>query len=681
MPPTLAIITPRVTGALVTAPTTYTVRIGGNSYIPHVSVEIDTYNAGTGIWSPIAGPVLTDSTGTAVLTAPLSGVGFFQIVGGGTSLGLSQIPYDTTGGSGPGVFPAAPTGTPPATSSPYPTGTAAKGAITTTAPATSASNVIQMPAGIKTSDPQFVPVLNDRLRQLAQATSAASSGGLTVGTHAARLATSAAKAGLGAQFLETDPTRNALYYVAQPSGGAFQWRLAFAMGTGTLADRPADLNALDVGFAYLATDTTASATWSGSAWAPLDAVAPLVSCTHAQRIAADPNPFDAANYANGQLLFETDRGYTYRALTARWIYYAGVYRVTAAALNALVTATTDPLTSRDTGALFYTTDYGHLSRYNESGALEWAPGAIADRAGSLLFSATDPTLDPQVPANAWLLCAGGSVTIQNPGRLDRQRHGSGQRSRDRARVDRQTLYPPLVQNATSAQMEVRVESPFPAWAWPSVWQWAATFRDRVFDDSSPQTLDAWVTYAEAQQRLGQSWAVWRDGDLGGFVLAMPASISSMRVHCVFKRDFWGRETTQTALQLVLTALFSGSCTKVISFPFADNLTVLSFLKRLGFRKEGRLRQQTLRKGQPVDLIAVGILKEEFYATIRTHRSGDVDPGVNLRIEPVGPDEHPNADLHSGPTSAADVDGEHAGTTPDRPERESGPPAGDCRGRD
>src|SRR4051812_28757179 len=97
-------------------------------------------------------------------------------------------------------------------------------------------------------------------------------------------------------------------------------------------------------------------------------------------------------------------------------------------------------------------------------------------------------------------------------------------------------------------MSLSLVSPFPAYAWPSVWEWIRPFKERVSDDFGPQTLDDFVEFSVERARNAKTWAVFRDGEMGGLISIehmTPVVVSS---HVVFKRSFWGEGTVSAAMR-------------------------------------------------------------------------------------------------------------------------------------
>jgi RimJ/RimL family protein N-acetyltransferase len=149
-------------------------------------------------------------------------------------------------------------------------------------------------------------------------------------------------------------------------------------------------------------------------------------------------------------------------------------------------------------------------------------------------------------------------------------------------------------------------SPFPAWAVPRVWVWMQQFRGRVMDDFGPRTLEEFMAEWEARQPARMSWAVLRDGEIGGLVVVDRQSPVLGATHCVFKRSFWGHEDTVDALKQIYEQAFSAGIQKLSCAVFPDNAQLIHLARRVGARREGRLKNHTLRDGKPADLLILGL---------------------------------------------------------------------------
>lgn len=170
---------------------------------------------------------------------------------------------------------------------------------------------------------------------------------------------------------------------------------------------------------------------------------------------------------------------------------------------------------------------------------------------------------------------------------------------------------------------VEVRKPFPDYAIPRIWSWMEEFRSSVADDFAPTTLDAFMRDWDART-TEERWAVYRDGELGGLISIQPLNPVVVTSHILFKKDFWGQETTIPAIRKVYEEVFDRGVIKISSAVFNDNHAIKGLAKKIGAKREGILKNQTLRGGKPVHMAALGLLKEEF---------------INATIEPS---DHPGA---------------------------------------
>lgn len=161
---------------------------------------------------------------------------------------------------------------------------------------------------------------------------------------------------------------------------------------------------------------------------------------------------------------------------------------------------------------------------------------------------------------------------------------------------------------------IALVSPFPFLRWPLVWDWIQEFPERNLDDYSPQTGDDFIMAMFGQLETVRSWGVEKDGQLVGVINYQPMTARNgiFKGICFTKRA-WGRETTEKAVRMVLTQLFSEGVEKVAAIFFADNHKILRFLVDLGAVEEGYLRNQTMRGGVPINMRLFAIFKEDFNA--------------------------------------------------------------------
>jgi RimJ/RimL family protein N-acetyltransferase len=212
-------------------------------------------------------------------------------------------------------------------------------------------------------------------------------------------------------------------------------------------------------------------------------------------------------------------------------------------------------------------------------------------------------------------------------------------------------------------MPIHVISPFPTHSLPRVWGWIETFRNRVVDDFSPQTLDAFVAKSMADAESMTTWAVYRDGELGGMISFQRWTPVLGTCHCLFKREMWGRKTTLPALQQIASEIFATGIAKICLCVFSDNKAIIALVKELGAVTEGHYRNHTLRNGQLVDMTAIALFKEGFENASTSNRSGNrgnlLNRGRSARgaKEDINQHEHVHAHLVAGDAGPAAATGE------------------------
>lgn len=199
--------------------------------------------------------------------------------------------------------------------------------------------------------------------------------------------------------------------------------------------------------------------------------------------------------------------------------------------------------------------------------------------------------------------------------------------------------------SSPALSSIQVLSPFPPHSLPRVWGWIQSFRDRVMDDYSPRTLEQFVEKSLADAGALTTWAVYRDGELGGMVSFQRWSDVLGTCHCLFKREMWGRKVTLPALEQILEQVFATGVSKIALCVFSDNQAIKALIKDLGGVTEGHYRKHTMRGGKLVDMTALALFKEGFQAhyastsdSSRDRRSLQPD-----RRSPGGPVENVHAD--------------------------------------
>src|SRR6266478_518349 len=145
---------------------------------------------------------------------------------------------------------------------------------------------------------------------------------------------------------------------------------------------------------------------------------------------------------------------------------------------------------------------------------------------------------------------------------------------------------------TSAPVVIRIESPFPWEHLSLAWKWINEYPERNLDDYGPRTFADFVSEIYARHAAGElTWCVYKEGQPCGIIGYKPWTPHCGTFHGIcFTQSAWGRETTATAVKLVLDQLFSGGVQKVSAFFFADNVKINRFLCDLGAVQEGYLEK-------------------------------------------------------------------------------------------
>lgn len=183
---------------------------------------------------------------------------------------------------------------------------------------------------------------------------------------------------------------------------------------------------------------------------------------------------------------------------------------------------------------------------------------------------------------------------------------------------------------------LEVRSPFPFHEVPRVWDWMHEVpRSRLFDDDGPKDIDQFLLKWERMLSGGmRTWAVYRGVELGGVISFTKMTPIAGEAHCVFKKAFWGHGTTRVALIEVFNEIFGPEhepspmgVDKIWGYMYPDNGGILALLNSIGGEVEAKLERHTTRGGEPVNLMVVGIHKENFYVRIRRIEQQVQQPAV------------------------------------------------------
>ncbi len=156
---------------------------------------------------------------------------------------------------------------------------------------------------------------------------------------------------------------------------------------------------------------------------------------------------------------------------------------------------------------------------------------------------------------------------------------------------------------------IEIISPLPVEAIPLVWEWARESPGHNFDDYGPETFEQLEAAIIERQERERTWGVKVDGEFVGFVGYIPTSHRTGMMHGIlFAQKVHGKGIAREAMRQIFNSLFAAGVEKIAAGYFAQNLQVHRFLHKLGAIEEGYLREQTVQRGQKLDMRLVAIFK-------------------------------------------------------------------------
>lgn len=94
-----------------------------------------------------------------------------------------------------------------------------------------------------------------------------------------------------------------------------------------------------------------------------------------------------------------------------------------------------------------------------------------------------------------------------------------------------------------------------------------------------------------------------------------------RLSLMIKKKHWGKGYAQRTIALLLSFAFNKlKLNKIWLMAYATNKKAVHIYEKLGFKKEGFLREEYFWRGKHHDIVRMGILKNDF-KKIRPARSG------------------------------------------------------------
>ncbi len=80
-----------------------------------------------------------------------------------------------------------------------------------------------------------------------------------------------------------------------------------------------------------------------------------------------------------------------------------------------------------------------------------------------------------------------------------------------------------------------------------------------------------------------------------------------------EKEFWGKGIgTESHLLLIDWAFKNLGLHKIWADIRAENTAIIKIIQKLGFEVEGTLREEKLIRGKRIDVVRIGLLRDEFY---------------------------------------------------------------------
>jgi len=173
---------------------------------------------------------------------------------------------------------------------------------------------------------------------------------------------------------------------------------------------------------------------------------------------------------------------------------------------------------------------------------------------------------------------------------------------------------------------------------PRVWLWFQQAGPALLTDQGPQTMDEFVDDWLVRGARCITWGVYRDGELGGWIVYEPVTPTTGNAHCVFRKgtgrgnSFWGWKTTIPAISAALDDLFGIGVLRVGLLIQEENRTIESLILHLGAVKEalwysvrGDDGQPLTKRGAVLRFLQYGLYREQWYERQKATAANSVEP--------------------------------------------------------
>ena len=167
-------------------------------------------------------------------------------------------------------------------------------------------------------------------------------------------------------------------------------------------------------------------------------------------------------------------------------------------------------------------------------------------------------------------------------------------------------------------------SPFPLQQIPRLNGWLHCYKTIIMTDLNPQSAEDWEAYHNQlfQSPEVKSWGIIdknnltkskHEAPLVGMVMFQQDGPFNGYFHVASNRSAWGKKFVDEAGSEVIQQIFKDipSLLRVSAAILDVNAPAKALARRLGFQKEGLLKDVSTQQGKPVGLALFGLTRREY----------------------------------------------------------------------
>lgn len=170
--------------------------------------------------------------------------------------------------------------------------------------------------------------------------------------------------------------------------------------------------------------------------------------------------------------------------------------------------------------------------------------------------------------------------------------------------------------------DVDLIEPFPLAEVRRLVGWTHCFRTTFIPDGVPKDEKSLIEFYSNSLAAARSWGVIDKNNnlgyrheaplIGCFILEHPANLSNGYLHITSTRKAWGSGLLAEAAKLVIEAAFAteANLLRLSSMIITSNAPAKQFIKSLGFRQDGQLKDYITQNGVPKAISHFGLLKNQ-----------------------------------------------------------------------